>query len=59
VKNSAGDFVEVLKAKKFQKSAKLQNTIPAEGAVPVVISAVTNTSSAIDEIELIEEDYGF
>jgi len=59
VKNSAGDFVEVLKAKKFQKSAKLQNTIPAEGAVPVVMSAVSNTSSAIDEIELIEEDYGF
>ena len=59
VKNSAGDFVEVLKAKKFQKSAKLQNTIPAEGAVPVVMSAITNTSNAIDEIDIDESEIPF
>ena len=59
VKNSAGDFVEVLKAKKFQKSAKLQNTIPAEGAVPIVTNTITNGKNIIPEIDIDENEIPF
>lgn len=63
VKNSAGDYVEVIKAKSFRKSSKIQNEIPAQGSVPIVTETTkqnaTTPGQNLPEIDVYEEDYGF
>jgi hypothetical protein len=58
VKNSAGDFVEVLKAKSFRKSSKIQNEIPAQGSVPIVVAAAA-AAQQMEQIDINEDEIPF
>ncbi len=57
VKNSAQEYVEVLKAKSFVKS-KLPNTIPPQGTAPTTTNVVPNNSELV-EIDINEDEIPF